>query len=153
MKISTKGRYSTRAMLDLALHFGKGPVLIRDISKRQKISKGYLEQLFIPLRSAGLVRGIRGASGGFTLARPPAEIRLSDIIRATEGSSAPAVCVDEGNLCAQSKECVTRDVWAEIKKACDRILESMTLQDLAEKQRAKSAESSKESGWVQTSGV
>ena len=144
MKISTRGRYSTRAMLDLAVHFGKGPVLIRDISRRQRISKGYLEQLFIPLRSAGLLRGIRGASGGFTLARPPAEIRLSDIIRATEGSTAPAVCVDEDNLCAQSSECVTRDVWSEIKRACDKVLESMTLQDLVEKQTAKSAESSKE---------
>jgi len=143
MKISTRGRYSTRAMLDLALHFGKGPVLIRDISKRQRISKGYLEQLFIPLRSAGLVRGLRGASGGFTLARPPTEIRLSEIIRATEGSSAPAVCVDEGNPCAQSRECVTRDVWSEIKRACDNVLESKTLQDLVEKQRAKSAESNK----------
>ncbi|MBW1715712.1 MAG: Rrf2 family transcriptional regulator [Deltaproteobacteria bacterium] len=144
MKISTKGRYSTRAMLDLALHFGKGPVLIRDISKRQKISKGYLEQLFIPLRSAGLVRGIRGVSGGFTLVRPPTEIKLSEIIRATEGSCAPAVCVDDSNLCGQSSECIARDVWAEIKRACDRVLESKTLQDLVEKQRAKSAESSKE---------
>ena len=144
MKISTKGRYSTRAMLDLASQFGKGPVLIRDISKRQRISKGYLEQLFIPLRSAGLVRGIRGASGGFTLARSPAEIRLSDIIQATEGSTAPAVCVDEDNLCAQSSECVTRDVWSQIKRACDKVLESMTLQDLVEKQTAKIAKSSKE---------
>ena len=140
MKLSTKGRYSTRAMLDLALQFGKGPVLIRDISKRQRISKGYLEQLFIPLRSAGLVRGIRGASGGFTLARPPAEIRLSDIMQATEGSTAPAVCVDEGNLCAQSSQCVTRDVWSEIKRACDKVLESMTLQDLVERHRKKCAE-------------
>ena len=153
MKISTRGRYSTRAMLDLALHFGKGPVLIRDISKRQRISKGYLEQLFIPLRSARLVRGIRGVSGGFTLARPPAEIRLSEIIQATEGSIAPVSCVDQSELCQDSRECVTRDVWSEIKRACDRILESKTLQDLVEKQRAKSAESSKESGWVQTSGV
>ena len=143
MKISTRGRYSTRAMLDLALHFGKGPVLIRDISKKQKISKGYLEQLFIPLRSARLVRGIRGASGGFTLARPPAEIRLSEIIQATEGSIAPVSCVDQSELCQDSSECIIRDVWAEIKRACDNVLESKTLQDLVEKQRAKSAESNK----------
>jgi len=144
MKISTRGRYSTRAMIDLALHFGKGPVLLADISRRQRISKGYLEQLFIPLRSAGLVRGIRGASGGFTLARPPAEIRLSEIIHSTEGSTAPAVCVEEGNLCVQSSECITRDLWAELKRACDKVLESKTLQDLVEKHRAKSAESNKE---------
>jgi Rrf2 family cysteine metabolism transcriptional repressor len=144
MKISTRGRYATRAMIDLALHFGKGPVLLTDISRRQRISKGYLEQLFIPLRSAGLIRGIRGASGGFTLARPPAEIRLSHIIQLTEGSTAPAVCVDEGNLCSQSSECITRDLWAEVKRACDRVLESKTLQDLVEKQRARSTESNKE---------
>jgi Rrf2 family cysteine metabolism transcriptional repressor len=144
MKISTKGRYSARAMLDLALQFGKGPVLVSDISKRQRISKGYLEQLFIPLRSAGLVKGIRGPSGGFSLARPPAEIRLSDVIQATEGSTAPAVCVDEDNLCAQSSQCVTRHVWSEIKRACDKVLESVTLQDLVEKQTAKNDKSSKE---------
>jgi Rrf2 family cysteine metabolism transcriptional repressor len=144
MKISTRGRYSTRAMIDLALHFGKGPVLLADISRRQRISKAYLEQLFIPLRSAGLVRGIRGPSGGFTLARPPAEIRLSEIIHSTEGSTAPAVCVEQGNLCAHSSECIARHLWAELKRAYDSVLESKTLQDLVEKQRAKSAESNKE---------
>jgi Rrf2 family cysteine metabolism transcriptional repressor len=90
------------------------------------------------------VSGIRGACGGFTLARSPAEIRLSAIIQAIEGSTAPAVCVDEDNVCAQSSHCVTRDVWSEIKRACDKVLESVTLQDLLEKQTAKSAESNKE---------
>lgn len=137
MRLSTKGRYSTRAMLDLAIHFADGPVLIKDISQRQGISKGYLEQLFIPLRAAGLVRSIRGAQGGFRLARSPAEIRLSEIIRATEGSTAPAACVDEGSLCRQSEHCVTRDVWAEMKKAFEEVLDSMSLQDLVERHGEK----------------
>jgi Rrf2 family cysteine metabolism transcriptional repressor len=137
MKLSTKGRYSARAMLDLALHFGEGPVLVKDISTRQGISKGYLEQLFIPLRSAGLVKSTRGASGGFTLSRSPAEIRLSEIIKATEGSTAPAACVDEGNLCKQSEQCITRDVWLRIKRACDEVLDSMSLQDLVDRHGEK----------------
>ena len=126
-----------RAMLDLALNFGRDPVLTKDISARQGISKGYLEQLFIPLRVAGLVRGIRGARGGFTLSRPPKEISLSEIIQATEGSTAPVACVDEPRLCRKSGECITRDVWIEMKRACDNVLEAFTLQDLIERSRKK----------------
>ncbi len=135
MKLSTKGRYSIRAMIDLALHPDEGPILIRDIAKRQRISEQYLEQLFIPLRVAGLVQGIKGAHGGFILIKPPAEIRLSEIIRATEGSIAPVNCVDEPRLCLQSSTCPTRYIWAKIKRAIDKVLESTTLQDLVEKQR------------------
>ena len=135
MKLSTKGRYSIRAMIDLALHPDEGPILIRDIAKRQRISERYLEQLFIPLRVAGLVQGIKGAHGGFILIKPPAEIRLSEIIRATEGSTAPLNCVDEPRLCLQSSTCPTRYIWAKVKRAIDKVLESTTLQDLVEKQR------------------
>ena len=135
MKLSTRGRYSLRTMLDLALHFGDGPVLVKDISKRQKISRGYLQQLFIPLRSAGLVNSTRGASGGFTLARPPSEIRLAEIMQVTEGSTAPVPCVDEPEFCAQSSECTTREVWVEMKRAYDSLLDSITLQDLAHRHR------------------
>ena len=137
MKLSAKGRYSTRAMLDLALHFDEGPILIKDISQRQQISERYLEQLFIPLRIAGLVRGIRGARGGFTLAKPPAEISLSEIIKVTEGLTAPAECIDEPRLCSQGGVCVTRNVWAEMKRAINKVLESTTLQDLVEQQRER----------------
>ena len=135
MKLSTKVRYSVRALLDLALCSGDGPVLVKDISKRQEISRGYLEQLFIPLRSAGLVKSTRGASGGFTLARPPSEIRLTEIMEVTEGSTAPVPCVDEPGLCTQSNECTTRAVWVEMKRACDSLLDSITLQDLADRHR------------------
>ncbi|MCD6300296.1 MAG: Rrf2 family transcriptional regulator [Dehalococcoidales bacterium] len=143
MKLSTKGRYSIRAMIDLALHSDEGPILIRDIAKRQRISERYLEQLFIPLRITGLVRGIQGAHGGFILVKPPAEIRLSEIIRATEGSMAPVNCVDEPRLCSQSSVCQTRYVWAKIKRAIDKVLESTTLQDLAEKQGQQSTKNYK----------
>ena len=130
MKLSTKGRYATRAMLDLAVHFGQGPIPIKDISVRQQISARYLEQLFIRLRKAGLVRSFRGLRGGFTLAKPPSEIPLSEIIQVAEGSVAPVRCVDDPKLCRQSDVCITRSIWAEIGRATNKVLESITLQDL-----------------------
>lgn len=135
MKLSTRGRYGTRAMLDLATRFGEGPILVRDIARRQEISERYLEQILTPLRVAGLVRVVRGARGGFTLAKPPSEIRLSDLIQVMEGSTAPVECVDDPGLCSRSDSCTTRGVWAEVKKTVDTLLESITLQDLVEKQR------------------
>ena len=137
MRLSTKGRYATRAMLDLALHFDEGPILIKDISKRQEISKQYLEQLFIPLRAAGLVRATRGARGGFILAKPPSQIKLSEIIRVMEGSASPVECLDDARICSRSDSCVTRGIWAEMKEAIDRVLGFTTLQDLVERQRGK----------------
>ena len=135
MKISTRGRYATRALLDLTLHSGEGPVLIKDISKRQQISELYLKQLLGPLRAAGLVRAIRGAHGGLTLARPPSQIKLFEIVQTMEGSTAPAECVDDAGICSRSESCITRMVWVEIKKAVDEVLESTTLQDLAYRQK------------------
>lgn len=135
MKLSTRATYSTRAMIDLALHFNEGPILIRDISKRQQISERYLVQLFIPLRVARLVRGIRGAHGGFSLAKPPAEITFSEIVEVTEGSIAPVKCIDDCSLCPHFNECVIYNIWSEVKKAMDRILKSITLQDLVEQQK------------------
>ena len=133
MKLSTKGRYATRAMLDLAQHFGEGPILVKDISKRQGISERYLEQILISLKTAGFVRGIRGARGGFVLLKSPSEIRLIDIVQTMEGSTAPVECVDDSSLCPQSDQCVTREVWAEVKGAIDKVLESTTLEDLLDK--------------------
>ncbi|MEE8205218.1 MAG: Rrf2 family transcriptional regulator [Dehalococcoidales bacterium] len=133
MKLSGRGRHSMEAMFDLAIHYGEGPILIRDIARRRRISEQYLAQLFIPLRIAALVRSVRGANGGFVLARSPSEIRLSDVVRATEGSTAPAECVDDPRVCWKGDYCITRDVWTDIKKATDRILESITLQELVER--------------------
>ena len=141
MKISTKGRYGTMAMLDLALHYGEGFILVKDIARRQQISEGYLEHLLILLKVAGMVGSARGCRGGYTLARPPSRIRLSEIIQAAEGSIAPVACVDDPRLCRQSDVCMIRDVWVEMKRACDNVLGSLTLQDLVERQRGKNARS------------
>ena len=127
MKLSTKGRYGTRAMLDLALHYGQGPILLKDIARRQEISERYLEHVVIPLRAAGLVTSARGAHGGFALAKPPSELRLSYIIQVVEGSIAPVDCVDDPRLCSRADFCVARDVWAELEKAMSGVLESTTL--------------------------
>ena len=135
MKLSTKGRYATRAMLDLAIHSGEGPILIKDISRREGISKQYLEQLLIPLRAMGLVRAIRGARGGFMLTKPPSQIKLIEIIQTIEGSTAPVECVDDAKVCPRSDFCVTREIWSEMKRATDKVLESTTLQDLVERQK------------------
>ncbi len=137
MRMSTKGQYATRAMLDLALHFGKGLVLIKDISKREEISEAYLEQILITLKVAGLVRATRGAHGGFTLTRPPSQIKLSEIIQIMEGSTSPVECVDDATICSRADSCVTREIWAEMKIATNKVLESTTLQDLIKRQKKK----------------
>ena len=137
MRLSTKGRYGARAMLDLALNSGKGPVLLREIAKRQEVSEKYLEHSITTLRKAGLVRSIRGARGGYMLAKSPSQIRLSEIMEVLEGSMAPVECVDDPQVCRRSQLCVTRDIWAEMKEAIDNILESITLQDMVERQDRK----------------
>ena len=130
MKLSTKGRYASRAMLDLAIHFGEGPIMVKDIARRHHLSERYLEQLLLPLKAAGLVRGIRGAHGGFMLTRAPSEIKMLEILQIMEGSTAPVECVDNARVCTLSDKCVTRGVWVKLKKAIDGVLESITLEDL-----------------------
>ena len=137
MRLSTKGRYGTRAMLDLALNPNEGPVLLREIAKRQEVSEKYLEHSISALRKAGLVRSIRGARGGYVLAKSPSQIRLSEIMEVLEGSMAPVECVDDPQVCQRAQLCVTRDIWAEMKEAIDNILESITLQDMVERQNRK----------------
>ena len=137
MKLSTRGRYGTRALLDIALNQGEGPVLLKDIAQRQQISVAYLEHLITPLIAGGLVRSTRGAKGGVSLTKPPEEIRLSEVIQLLEGSIAPVECVNNPEICLRSESCVTRDIWGELKKAIDSILQSTTLQDLVERQKRK----------------
>ena len=137
MKLSTRGRYGTRALLELALHQGEGPVLLKDIAQRQQISLQYLEHLITPLIAGGIVRSTRGARGGVWLVKPPEEIRLSEVIQVLEGSIAPAECVNNPGICSRSKFCATRDIWGELKEAMDEVLESTTLQDLVERQKRK----------------
>ncbi len=137
MKLSTRGQYGTRALLELALNWGNGPVPLKDIAQRQQISLHYLEHLITPLIAAGLVRSTRGARGGVSLARPPQEIRLSDVIQLLEGSIAPVECVNNPETCPRSNLCATRDIWSELKDAVNGVLESITLQDLVERQKRK----------------
>ena len=137
MKLSTRGQYGTRALLDLALRQGERPVPLKDIAQRQQISLRYLEHLITPLIAGGIVRSTRGAGGGVSLARSPEEIRLSEVMQLLEGSIAPVECVSNPGICTRSKLCVTRDIWSELKQAMDGVLESTTLQDLVERQKRK----------------
>jgi Rrf2 family protein len=137
MKLSTRARYGTRALLDIALNGKDKPVLLKDIARRQQISTMYLEHLITPLITAGIIRSIRGAKGGVWLAKPPRQIKLSEIVLLLEGSLAPVACVDDAKYCPRSTSCATRDIWSELKEAMNSILESNTLQDLVERQKAK----------------
>ena len=140
MKMSTRGRYGTRAMLDIALNYGKGPVSLKDMAQRQEISVKYLEQLIPPLKATGLIRSIRGAGGGYTLTRHPSKINLLEIMQSLERTS-PVDCLDSPDICPRVKKCATYDVWKEIQESTNNILRSLTLADMMERQRAKSNES------------
>ncbi len=137
MKLSTRGQYGTRALLDIALHQGEGPIPLKRIAERQQIALQYLEHLVTPLVAAGIIRSTRGAKGGVWLAKAPEEIKLSEVIKLLEGSVAPVECVIDPKFCPRSNVCATRDIWGELKKAMDGVLESTTLRDLAERQKKK----------------
>ena len=137
MKLSTRGRYAPRAMLDLALNYGKGPVSLKNIARRQEISEGYLEHIMAVLRSAGLVQSTRGSRGGFNLAKLPKEIKLSQIIQAVEGSISPVACVDDSKLCNRADGCVTHEIWKKVKKAILEVFDSITLEDMVKMQKKK----------------
>ncbi len=131
MRISTRGRYSLEALLYLALLPEGTYASTRSISAYTGISDGYLEQLFIPLRKAGLIRGIRGAQGGYVPAKGIAEIRVGDILRAVEGSLEPVACLGK-EACLSEAECVTRHTWGELYAEINDCIDSITLADLAE---------------------
>jgi Rrf2 family transcriptional regulator, cysteine metabolism repressor len=137
MKLSTRGRYATRALLDMATHQGNSPSALKDIAKRQQISLQYLEHLITPLIAAGLVRSVRGPKGGVVLAKHAADIKLSEVITILEGSLAPVECVDNPGVCERAKMCVTRDVWIDVKNAVNGVLEQTTLQDLIDRDKKK----------------
>jgi Rrf2 family protein len=137
MKLSTRGRYGVRTLLDLALHQEEGLVLLKDVARRQEFSLQYLEHLIAPLIAAGLVKSTRGAGGGVSLVKPPAEITLGEAVQLLEGPIAPVDCVNDPELCHRSSFCVTRDVWIEMKEAISRVLDSTTLQDLVNRRRLR----------------
>ena len=137
MKLSTRTRYGTRALLELALHKGEGPIFLKDIARQQQISLPYLEHLVAPLIAGGIVRSTKGPRGGISLARKPGEIKLSEITYLLEGSVAPVECINNPDVCNRSGTCATRDIWSQLKEAMDGVLESTTLQDLVERQKKK----------------
>ena len=143
MKLGTRTRYSARAMVDLALNYekGNGIVPVKEISSRQQVSPKYLEHLLASLRSAGLVRSVRGAKGGHTLTRPPDEINLREIYHVFEGLAGFVECTTSPELCDRVDGCVTREVWTQMYHACMEILESTTLGDLARRARIKQSDS------------
>ena len=136
MKISTKGRYAMRLMLDLALNNTGAPISLKDVARRQEISDKYLEQIVTLLHRAGYVRSIRGAQGGYMLTMPPENYTVGMILRQTEGSLSPVSCLDkDAPPCERAGQCVTLSVWQKIKDAVDQVVDHVTLADLIEEQR------------------
>ena len=134
MRISTRGRYALRAMVDLALHADAGPVLRQDIARRQEISADYVAQLFRRLRAVGLVEGVKGPGGGYRLARDAATISAGDVVRAVEGPLAVVRCVVPGSepSCDRVDHCVTHLLWKRLSETMGEFLDSVTLRDLCD---------------------
>ena len=135
MKISTKGRYGLRAVIDIAIHGDSEPVSLSDIAVREDISVSYLEQLMRKLRSAGLIVSVRGAQGGYKLARPANEISVGDVLRALEGSLEAVTCGGEDNSCQGADLCVTKFVWERINSSIRDTVDSIKLSQLVEESR------------------
>ena len=131
MKISTKGRYALRMMLDLAVHRSDGFIALKDIADRQNISKKYLEQIVPLLNKADLLRTNRGYQGGYALSKNPDQYTVGEILRVTEGSLCPVSCLQNPvNECPRASECITLPVWEGLYKAINNYLDSVTLQDI-----------------------
>lgn len=130
MKLTTKTRYGTRAILTLALSYGKEPVFLGDIAKKERLSVKYLQHIFHLLRNAGIVRSARGVHGGFALARSPSQIKLSEVIRVLEGPLSLVDCVERESACSFSAACATRELWRIVGDSMVSVLDKMTLEDL-----------------------
>jgi Rrf2 family protein len=137
MKLSTRGRYGVRLMFDLALHYGNGPVYLKDIANRQDVSAKYLWQLINPLKSKGLISSTRGAHGGYVLGKAPEDISLKEILQVLEGSLCLVDCVDSPSLCTRAPSCIARDIWKEASVGMRELLEKTTLANMVSKQKEK----------------
>lgn len=137
MKISTRGRYGVRLMLELAQDYGKGPLTLREISRRQGISEKYLWQLVTPLKKAGLITAERGAHGGYSLLKRPSRITLKDVILILEGPLFPTLCAEDPSICKRSALCPARDIWEEIGVEIAAKLDAVTLEDMLQKRDYK----------------
>jgi len=136
MKISTKGRYALRLMLDLAVNYTGEYISIKSIATRQEISEKYLEQIITQLNRAGYVKSVRGAQGGYMLAKDPSDYTVGMILRLLEGSLAPVSCLEEDN-CERISRCVTMEVWEKIQRAVDDVVDNITLADLVTRYHEK----------------
>lgn len=139
MKISTRGCYGMLAMLDLARKFGQGPVLIRAMADNNDLSRKYLHALLTSLKTAGLVRSVRGSGGGYALTRPPSQISVKAVVRALEGSLSPSECVEDLSLCSRSGACVAHDLWSRMNDIVEAMLEQVSLADLIKTNKTASS--------------
>jgi Rrf2 family cysteine metabolism transcriptional repressor len=136
IRVSTRGRYALRAMIDLARHAGEEPVLRQDIAQRQNISADYVAQLFRPLHKAGLVEGVKGPGGGYRLARDAAAITAGDVVQAVEGPISVVQCVlPRDDSCARAERCAAHLLWVQLSAVMTEFLDSVTLQDLCDEAR------------------
>jgi len=124
-------------MLELASHYGEGPIELKEIAKKEDISLKYLEQVINPLRAAGLVKSIRGSKGGYSLAKSPSEICLYDVVETLEGPLNLLECLRDVKVCQKVPSCVTRDIWKEVSEAISKIFYSVTLEDMVNRKREK----------------
>lgn len=139
MKVSTKGRYALRLMIDLTLHDNGEYIALKDVSSRQNISVKYLEQIVSALSRAGLLKSVRGPQGGYKLSKRPGEITAGDVLRITEGSLSPIPCLEnDNNVCEHYHECTTVDFWSGLYKTINDYVDSVSLEELAEKYKMKS---------------
>lgn len=134
MKVSTKGRYGLEALVDLAIHSSKNCVSIKSISSRCGISEAYILQIFLTLRRAGIIESVRGAQGGYFLAKKPSKITVGSVLTVLEGPPAPVVCLDKrkNSSCEWVGKCATRGFWEEIMRIMGEVAESITVEDLVE---------------------
>jgi Rrf2 family protein len=137
MRVTMKSDYGLRAMIDLAVHYGQGPISSGDIAGRQYVPEHFLNQLLISLRRAGLLKSQRGPQGGHMLAKPPSGISMGEIIRALDGTTAPMECLPEPSVCQLSAGCAIRDVWRQVEEYAQTLIDGTTLEQLAERQRAR----------------
>jgi Rrf2 family protein len=126
-------------MVELACHYGEGPIELREIAKREDISLKYLEQVIVPLRTAGLVKSARGSKGGYSLAKHPSEICLNDLVETLDGPLNLIECLKDPKVCQKVPYCITRDIWQEVSEAIDGVFRSVTLEDMVHRKKEKEA--------------
>jgi len=140
MKLSTRTRYGTRLLFELAYNYGKGPQLLNTIAAKQDISEKYLSKIVLQLKSAGIITSLRGAKGGYELAKEPSKINMLQVMNSLEGDNAIVECVNDAGLCAKSRRCPARSLWCKLEAQTANLLESTTLEDLVNDYKALNKE-------------